>query len=445
MSARAWRPETEGGKQGMMVSGNHPRRLGSANAFSMTMTTIEPFPNPEIPDVDDFGIMVPPWIKFPNLPFGSMGWRMGSGEYYWDQYRRWYQSQDKTSRRAARTRYPEPEGWRGFYFGLRWMGAHPGPYRAGVVGALVGDALGVPFEFKRPEDIPREHEIDMVMPASFVKARSAIPYGTCSDDGAQLLCLLEVLQEEEEFEPGRFSALLIKWLREGYHQSGGLVFDCGGQTALAIKRLEEGIAPLEAGGTDKMSNGNGSLMRTLPVAIIGHLCDWSARDIVAVAQAQSRVTHGHPISQVCCALYSLIATSLLDDPAMPVKECYRRSFAELAEIYGKPELTEHAKALLLIDDFPKTNFRRGSGYVIDTLWTAIDCMEKSASYASAVKAAVSYGNDTDTTACVTGGLAGIKYGDDRCLYSEGNTCIPGSWVSRLILQPESVRVIGLLS
>jgi ADP-ribosylglycohydrolase len=113
-------------------------------------------------------------------------------------------------------------------------------------------------------------------------------------------------------------------------------------------------------------------------------------------------------------------------------------------VYAKREFAEHAKALTLISDFPKTNFRRGSGYVVDTFWTAIDCPEKSDSYLSAVKAAISYGNDTDTTSCVAGGLAGIKYGLDYNNYADNPTGIPDDWVSALIMPLESSRVIGCL-
>lgn len=317
-----------------------------------------------------------------------------------------------------------------------------GRYLAGILGALVGDALGVPFEFKAPEYLPAARDITMVMPPPFMKTYPSIPYGTWSDDGSQLLCLQEVLQENAGFDPVRFAGLLVRWARKAYHQSGGVVFDCGGQTDQAIKLLEEGVAPLDAGGTSERSNGNGSLMRTLPVAIAGHRNGWAAQKIVDVAHRQSRVTHGHPRSQACCALYCLMAASLITDPSRPVMDCYRQSLAELSDIYRNGKLEEHARALAAIVEFPEKNFRRGSGYVVDTFWTSLDCMEKSENYISAVKAAVSYGYDTDTTSCVTGGLAGIKYGLDKKAYETGPIGIPSDWVSQLVVPQESARVIA---
>ena len=408
------------------------------------MTNFTPFPDPEIPDVDNAGIMVPPWIKYPNLPFGSLGWRMGDGEFYYGCFATWYQSQPKQVRQSTREKYPEPNEWHDCYVRIRWMRASHELYRASVLGALVGDALGVPFEFKRPEDIPPPNEINMEMPATFNKTHSDIPYGTWSDDSAQLLCLLEVLQEEETFSPSRFAKILIKWLDEAYHQAGGKVYDCGIQTGISIRLLKDGVAPLEAGGTSERSNGNGSLMRTLPVAIAAYLDSWSEQETVAVSHAQSKVTHAHPISQVCCALYSLMANTLFSSPDMSIKECYRNAYASLKEIYEKPEFVEHAKSLSLINDFPKNNFRRGSGYVVDTFWTSIDSIEKSDSYVSAVKTAISYGNDTDTTACVTGGLAGIKYCLDDKSYENKPIGIPSDWVEKLIVPKESAIVLSNL-
>jgi ADP-ribosylglycohydrolase len=68
---------------------------------------------------------------------------------------------------------------------------------------------------------------------------------------------------------------------------------------------------------------------------------------------------------------------------------------------------EDRDELELIASYPK---RTGSGYVVDTFWSAWDAFASASSYEGSVKAAVAYGSDTDTTACVAGGLAGIYWG-----------------------------------
>jgi ADP-ribosylglycohydrolase len=306
---------------------------------------------------------------------------------------------------------------------------------AGLLGALIGDAVGVPFEFKSPAFIPLAAQIEMIMPASFQKTYGHIPYGCCSDDGAQLLCLLESLFEHPVFNADHFATQLIRWFRQGHHQSGGSVFDCGIATRHAIERLENGVAPLLAGGLDERSNGNGALMRTLPVAILVN--DFSLR--IEIALNQSRVTHGHPISQVCCALYVSIARELLNCPGQPLLKLTLEQSELLLSHFKTTGHTEHLAALNLIMRYPDNEFCRGSGYVVDSFWSAINCVASASDYITAVRAAVVLGNDTDTTACIAGGLAGLQVGLDEPIG------IPTRWLKQLKLQTESRTLIQRLA
>ena len=78
---------------------------------------------PEVPDFDSHGLMVPPWVRYPNTPMTaigmvSIGWRMGDGEHYWDRFREWWEHQQEQTRQHVCEEYPEPKGWVGFYNGL---------------------------------------------------------------------------------------------------------------------------------------------------------------------------------------------------------------------------------------------------------------------------------------------------------------------------------------
>ena len=74
-----------------------------------------PFPEPELPDFDAAGRPVPPWVKYPNLRRGSMGWRMGRGEYFlFAKFSPWWRQLSVTEREAYRTEYPSPAKWKGF-------------------------------------------------------------------------------------------------------------------------------------------------------------------------------------------------------------------------------------------------------------------------------------------------------------------------------------------
>jgi ADP-ribosylglycohydrolase len=162
------------------------------------------------------------------------------------------------------------------------------------------------------------------------------------------------------------------------------------------------VPAVEAGGTDEQGKGNGSLMRVLPLAL------WhrgTERELAADAETQSWVTHGHPLPRVCCALYVLWARRTLDGAANPWAE----AVTTLRELY--PETTQHRAELewaVRPDEPPEGH---GGGYVADCLRSAHLALG-AGTYEQVVKAAIALGNDTDTTACVAGGIAGLRDGID---------------------------------
>ncbi len=267
----------------------------------------------------------------------------------------------------------------------------------GIVGLLVGDALGVPYEFHPPEAIPTLAEIEFEPPNYFQRAHAGVPVGTWSDDGAQALCLLASLLECDEFNAVDFATKLVSWYRDDY-LAVDQIFDVGNQTLRAILNLRKGIPPLEAGPQDESKNGNGSLMRVLPLAIWHQGSD---KDLVRDAMLQSKVTHGHLRSQLCCALYCLWARRILqniEDPWESAVETFEKIFRE-----GTIQRIEFKTQIIL------NNEVKGSGYVVDSLHSARwACTHPT--YEETVKAAISLGNDTDTTACIAGGIAGLKFG-----------------------------------
>jgi len=283
----------------------------------------------------------------------------------------------------------------------------------GLLGLLVGDALGVPYEFHEPRDLPPPAEIGMFPPQSFHRSYSHVAPGTWSDDGAQALCLLESLLECPEWSPADFSSRLLAWYREGYLAVGGKVFDVGIQTGVALDLLSQGVSPLAAGLDGVRNNGNGSLMRTLPTVLVHNGDDAS---LVALAHAQSQLTHAHPRAQACCALYALWARREMEGSPDP----WADAVCALQSIYhpGSSHLTELETAVL---PFPESHPVGGSGYVVDCLHSArVACREPD--YASIIRASVAFGHDTDTTACVAGGIAGLRHGKQG---------IPAAWLSAL--------------
>ena len=273
--------------------------------------------------------------------------------------------------------------------------------KGGIVGLLIGDALGVPYEFHARESIPSFDEIEFEPPPSFNRAHRGVPTGTWSDDGAQALILLNTLLECGSFDAAHFAQGLVDWYDSGLMAVGNRVFDVGIQTAAAILELKNGVEPLLAGGAHEYSNGNGSLMRVLPLALWHQGSDL---ELVTDACDQSAITHGHLRAKLCCALYCLWARRILQN----VENAWENAVETLYEIFpaGTIENTEFETRILPKDAIFDV---KGSGYVVDSL-RAARWANGNKTYEETVKAAISLGDDTDTTACIAGGIAGLKFG-----------------------------------
>jgi ADP-ribosylglycohydrolase len=271
----------------------------------------------------------------------------------------------------------------------------------GLIGLLVGDALGVPYEFHPASQIPPAARIDYQPPAGFARSHRGVAPGTWSDDGALALCLLASLLDCGRLDPDDLGQRFVRWYDEGYLAVDANVFDIGIQTGQALRAIKAGVAPLDAGPTGENRLGNGSLMRALPLTL------WSQGDdeaLIADAMTQSRLTHGHPRAQVCCALYCLWARRV----SQQVEQPWAEAVATLRALWpdSSPERAELEFHIRPDDETPGD----GGGYVVATLRSARWAVESTSDYASAVRAAISLGNDTDTTACVAGGVAGLRYG-----------------------------------
>jgi ADP-ribosylglycohydrolase len=268
--------------------------------------------------------------------------------------------------------------------------------RGAVWGHLVGDALGVPYEFLQPEAVG---EVVFGVTGSHGQ-----PAGTWSDDGALMLATLDSLLShglQVEDQGRRF----LDWHRgTAYTPDGDGPFDIGRSTREALRRLADGTPAIVAGGREERDNGNGSLMRILPVALVGR--ELPPDELVEWAEVSSRITHQHRWSQTACAVYALAARALLAG-AEP-EFALRVTFADVRRRWTTDAPSpDRVDALDRLERWPT---RSGRGFVFDTFWSAWDAFTGATSYEETIRRAVAYGHDTDTTACVAGGLAGIRWG-----------------------------------
>ncbi len=291
-----------------------------------------------------------------------------------------------------------------------------GAIKSALFGVAVGDALGVPAEFKPREFLRGNPVTDMTGHGTHHQ-----PPGTFSDDSSLTFCLAEALTGE--FDLHTIGRNFVRWRDEGFWTAHGFVFDIGGTTGQAIGRLRKGVQPDLAGDSDELCNGNGSLMRILP--LLFYLHDKSAGERFDLTRRVSSITHRHIRSVIACFIYLEYARPLLyGNGKWEAYDTLRKEIpAFLNSLPVDPAEIDRFDRLLKgnIAEEPEETIR-GSGYVLHTLEASLWCLLTTSSYREAVLKAVNLGEDTDTTAAVTGGLAGLLYG--------WNT-IPEHWLHQL--------------
>lgn len=296
---------------------------------------------------------------------------------------------------------------------------------SGLYGLFVADAVGVPAEFQNRAMLKRKPVTDMM--GGGVHGQSV---GTWSDDSSMALCLLVSLTEQGAFDATDIMERFTKWL-DGDYTPHGRCFDCGIACIKAISRFQHGTPAAECGGTGINSNGNGSLMRILP--LVYPLYDQYGADLTASNHAMelihlvSGLTHRHEIAMSACGIYLNIAARLLN--GMPLNEAILSGVTASLKWYGKQ--TDGRKWVSAWDrissaedlkHLPEDEINSG-GYVVDSLEASLWCLLNTDNYRDCVLKAVNLGRDTDTTAAIAGGLAGLAYG------IEG---IPEHWVRQMV-------------
>src|SRR5665648_171531 len=239
-----------------------------------------------------------------------------------------------------------------------------------------------------------------------------------------IICLVDRLSNGLDYDD--IMMKVLAWFNKGEYSPFGEAFDIGNGTRRALMRFEKGTPPLECGGNSAHENGNGSLMRILPLVFYLR-SKYGTKFIDKVETFEiihnvSGLTHAHKRSQIACGIYISIAAEILN--RMDLKEAIESGIHKSKEYYrNQDEFHDelHHYRRLDSEDFVKTNINeiKSSGYVVDSLEAAIWSLLNTTSYKDCVLKAVNLGSDTDTVAAIAGGLAGLYYG-----YGD----IPKEWV-----------------
>jgi len=314
---------------------------------------------------------------------------------------------------------------------------------SGIFGAIVGDALGLPVQF-----IPREYRDKD--PVKDMRGYGAfnMPAGSWSDDSSLILATIDgltnSLEKIENAENLKLNEIIdyeiimenfSKWLKDGEFTPYDEAYDIGGATMEGIERYNNGCNPLKSGGTGERDNGNGSLMRILPIAFfiysLSKKYSFSEDDKMEAIHNLSSLTHRHRRSQLCCGIYVNIALEFIENHekklGLSLEELIANGINKSREYYEnnasfEKELHHFERVFSLnIQNLPRDEIKSG-GYTISSLEASIWCLLNNKNYKDTLLQAVNLGYDTDTTACIVGGLAGIYYG-----YED----IPDEWITQL--------------
>lgn len=285
----------------------------------------------------------------------------------------------------------------------------------GILGHAVGDALGTPVQFKNRALFYSNPVTNMMRSYG---ENSAI----WSDDTAMELATIDSFIEKKKWDYDDIMINFGDWLNDGKYTANGYAFDVGTTCLMAIKNyLYNGSDALKSGLTGIKDNGNGSLMRILPVALYCYYKNSSKEEIYELTKNISSLTHGHEIAILGCYIYVLFVINLLDGKDMYEsyklikKEDYSRFTSESINIYDR---------VLKKDIFEfSENDIKSSGYVVDSLEAAFWCLLNTDNYKDALLTAVNLGGDTDTIAAITGSMAGIIYGRES---------IPQEWLDKML-------------
>lgn len=297
--------------------------------------------------------------------------------------------------------------------------------KAGIFGVCIGDTLGVPVEFKRREELKQSPVSDMRAFGSHHQ-----PAGTWSDDSSLTLCLADSLCDGYNVE--EMALKFLQWYNEEIWTPHERVFDIGIATSQAIRRISKGTPPTLCGGTSEFDNGNGSLMRILP--LLFYIKDLPIEERFDKVKEVSSITHGHIRSVLACFIYLEFALEILNKKekweAYKAMQKTVREFLDHNPICSQNEMDKFHRILeLKVGDYDlillptlQEEEISSSGYVLSSLEASLWCFLNSESYSEAVLKAVNLGEDTDTTGAITGGIAGIYYGFEN---------IPEEWIEVL--------------
>ena len=296
----------------------------------------------------------------------------------------------------------------------------------GIMGVVVGDALGCPVQFESRKEVARHPVTDMRGYGTF-----NLPEGSWTDDSSLTIALLESIRRIGKIDLDDIMENFMKWLYNGDFTPYGQSYDIGRGTMQAIDRYSRNRNAKKCGGGEEWNNGNGSLMRILPACIYCNVMEtsgiYSDCDAIDVIHSVGGLTHAHIRSNIACGLYFFMVKQILIGEG-PLQERMQEGLTHGFAFYesrlaDKENLHyyDRLRDLTAFKSLPAEKIK-STGYVVDALEAAVWSLITTDRFDQALLKAVNLGDDTDTVGAIAGGLAGLYYGYDS---------IPENWLSAI--------------
>ena len=300
-----------------------------------------------------------------------------------------------------------------------------------LLGIAIGDALGLPVQFLDREVVAKNPVTTMIGYGQF-----NVPAGTWSDDSSLSLCLAESLCKG--YDLSDIANNFVKWMFEGFWTPFNKAFDIGKTTYFAVVNLRNGVSPYLAGMDRERDNGNGSLMRILP--LVPYILNVEPEERYKIIGEVSSLTHRHPRSILARIVLCDFAIQYINQQSC--EKAYQTMQQTLLQLLKREMFIEEDVPFKRLVGLSYNEFKaielkdiRSTGYVIDTLEASLWCIFNTSNFKDAVLKAVNLGDDTDTVGAITGGLAGIIYGNDS---------IPSEWINVLARKDDIIELANRL-
>ena len=274
----------------------------------------------------------------------------------------------------------------------------------GIIGFVVGDTMGVPVEFNSRGKLLLNPVTEMLEYGTH-----NMPKGCWSDDTSMTLATMDSIIKCKEINTNDMADKFIKWYRNGEYTATGIMFDIGTTTQQALVKYQRGIdIASKCGGEREYDNGNGSLMRMLPIAYYCYLKGLEDTEILKIVKEVSSITHRHPISILGCYIYVRLAMELLKGKEL------LQAYQEIKKLdysyFTEDTICKYERILNSNIGLYNINDISSNGYIVSTLEAVIWTLINSKSFNETIIKAINLGEDTDTVGACVGGLAGIYYG-----------------------------------